>query len=148
MKTGTVFVVVAAIVLFGVYDYLKYKKAINALEEAVKLFNLFKNEIYYKGSDCNALCKLGSSQGFKNLVFKDSKIILQGVDDKQIQKEFTYFAEKIGTTDIEGQLSVCTEAVNKLSSVLNERAKKESSKLQVNMSLSILGALSMIIIFI
>ncbi len=148
MKTGTVFIAAAAIILFGVYDYLKYKRSINALNEAVKLFNLFKNEIYYKGSDYNALCKSGVSQGFKNLIFKDSAILLYGVDDKQVQNEFLYFTEKIGTTDIEGQIAVCTEAIDKLGSILNERTKKESSKLQVNMSLSILGALSMIIIFI
>jgi hypothetical protein len=148
LKTGAVFVAAVSVLLFGVYDYLKYKKCINALEEAVKLFNLFKNEIYYQGSDYNALCRLGENQGFRVLAFKDSAILLQGVEDKQIQKEFSYFVEKIGTTDIEGQLAVCTEAVDKLSTILNERTKKESSKLQVNMSLSILGALSMIIIFI
>ena len=79
MKTGTVFIAAAAIILFGVYDYLKYKRSINALNEAVKLFNLFKNEIYYKGSDYNALCKSGGSQGFKNLIFKDSAILLYGI---------------------------------------------------------------------
>lgn len=148
MKLGSVFIVAIAIIAFGIYDYLKYKRCICALAEAIKLFNLFKNEIYYKGSDYYALCKSGELQGYKYLLFNDEAIILQGVDDKQVKGEFTYFTEKIGTTDIEGQLAVCTEAVDKLGGILKEYSKKEASKLQVNMSLSILGALSMIIVFI
>ncbi len=148
MKLGTVFVVAIAIIFFGIYDFLKYKRCVNALEEAVKLFNLFKSEIYYKDSDYYSLCKAGEKENFKYILFNNSVISLGGIDDRRIKAEFSYFAEKIGTTDIEGQLSVCTQAIEMLSGILKEYSKKEASKLQVNMSLSILGALSMIIIFI
>ena len=148
MKHGTVFVVAIAIIFFGIYDFLKYKRCVNALEEAVKLFNLFKSEIHYKGSDYYALCNAGEKENFKYLLFNNSVISLSGIDDERVKTEFSYFVEKIGTTDVEGQLSVCTQAIERLSSILKEYSKKEASKLQVNMSLSILGALSMIIIFI
>ena len=148
MSQGTVFVVAIAIVFFGIYDFLKYKRSVSALEEAVKLFNLFKNEIRYKGSDYYALCNAGEKESFKYLHFDNTTISVSDIYDERIKTEFSYFAEKIGTTDVEGQLSVCNQAVERLNEFLKEYRKKESSKLQVNMSLSILGALSMIIIFI
>lgn len=148
MSQGTVFVVAIAIVFFGIYDFLKYKRSVSALEEAVKLFNLFKNEIRYKGSDYYALCNAGEKESFQYLHFDNTTISVGDIYDERIKTEFSYFAEKIGTTDVEGQLSVCNQAVERLNEFLKEYRKKESSKLQVNMSLSILGALSMIIIFI
>lgn len=148
LKTGTALLVAFALIAFGAWDCLKYKNTTRAINEAVKLFRLFKNEIHYRGTDYYSLCRLAEKENFKYITFAENKITLNGVSDFTVNNEFSYYTEKIGTTDTQGQLALCDEAIEKLNASFLEHRRKENSRLQVNMSLSFLSALSIILIFI
>lgn len=148
LKTGTAMLVAFSLIAFGVWDCLKYKSNTRAISEAVRLFRLLKNEIHYRGTDYYSLCRLAEKENFKYITFAENEITLNGVSDFTVNNDFYYYAEKIGTTDTQGQLSLCDEAIERLNISFLEHRKKEISRLQVNMSLSLLSALSVIIIFI
>lgn len=139
--------VALSIVILGLYDCLKFKKTTLLLEEIIDFICLFKNEMNYRRASYPDLIKLGEKQGYTYISFENNK---PSVDNLAcaLTREFNQFAEQIGTTDDEGQITLCNEYKEKFSHLLKVQRSKEESKFQVNLSLSLLGAMSVIIIFI
>lgn len=148
MKAGACFLVALSIILFGVYDCIKFKKNTRITEEILSLLELFKNEINYRKASYSELLQAGEKQGFRYISFQNGKICLSCDNEHTVSKEFSHFTEKIGTTDAQGQVALCEEFTEKLRYILSKQRAVEDSKLQVNLALSFLGAISVIIIFI
>lgn len=148
MKVGACFIVALSIILFGVYDCMKFKKNTRIIEEILSLLELFKNEINYRKASYSELLQAGEKQGFRYISFQNGKICLDCDDGHMLSREFGHFTEKIGTTDTQGQVALCEEFTEKLRFLLDKQRAGEDSKLQVNLALSFLGAVSVIIIFI
>ncbi len=147
MKIGACILVALSIIAFGVYDCVKFKKVTDVLEEILTLLSVFKNEINYRQSAYAELIQSSQKQGFSHLFFKGESITFD-CNNQNIQKLFSSFLESVGTTDVQGQIAICDEYTEKFTHLLSQQRKKEESKFQVNLSLSFLGALSVIIIFI
>ena len=141
-------IIAISIVAFGIYDCLKYKKDTKTLEETVSLLKLFKNEINYRKADFYNLICIGENQGYKNIQFADGKIIPFFSQSSVFSKDFIRFLEQIGTTDAMGQVELCDEYIEKFSTYFEKQKSKEEAKIQVNLSLSVLGAVSLLIIFV
>lgn len=141
---------VLALVIFslGVFDNLKQKSYNNALNEVLDLITLFNNEIRFRNSDFFELRKICAEQNYKFIVITEDFILLNKSYKFSFEKEFCCLISKIGTTDVEGQLSLCREYSEKFNSLLIEGKEKEKTKLKVNFALSTLGALSIIVVFL
>ncbi len=148
MKITGILIIAVVIIALGVFDSVKFQNNIKALEEILKLISLFKNEISYKNSSYDELYASGEKENFKNIAFKNGEIFLSDELSKTVNREFYSFINKIGTTDCEGQKTICDSFYNGFLNELNQQRAKEKTKLQVNLSLSLLGALSVVIIFI
>ncbi len=148
MNFIAVVIIAISIVAFGIYDCLKYKKDTKTLEETVSLLNMFKNEINYRKADFYNLVCIGENQGYKNIQFVNEKITPLFTKDSVFSKDFMRFSELIGTTDSTGQVELCDEYIEKFSTYLQKQKSKEESKIQVNLSLSVLGAVSLLVIFV
>ena len=62
--------------------------------------------------------------------------------------EFNSFIKNIGTTDQDGQISLCDEYKSRFEEALINRKSKDKEKLQVNTALSVFGALTVLIFFL
>ena len=116
--------------------------------EKEKLDLKLKNEINYRKSDYFEIYVAGENCNYKHLCFKDKKIFLLPQNNKNIETEFNQFINKIGTTDTDGQLAICDEYLKYFKQLYSSLKEKEASKMRTNMSLSLFGALSIIIVFL
>ncbi len=148
MKTTGVICVAVIIVTLGFYDTVKFQRNIKTLEDILSLINLFKTNISYKKSDYCELYDFAVNEGYKNILFANNEIILPNETQEQIRNDFVSFVSKVGTTDNDGQLLICEEYKSKFSSVLSEYKRKSESKIQINLSLSLLSAFSIFILFL
>lgn len=147
LKVGACILVALSIISIGLYDCIKVKKTTHLLEEIVDFIGLLKNEINYKKASYPDLMCIGKKQDYTYILFDKHKPEVSDINP-DLSKEFLRFTEQIGTTDEQGQIAICNDYSEKFSRYLKNQRSKETSRLQVNLSLSILGALSVIIIFI
>ena len=140
--------IAVCVILLGLYESLKYKKSVATLEEIMDFLNMLKNEINYRQSDYFNLYSSGQKSNYKYICFENGKILLSVQENKNIEDEFNHFINKIGTTDTEGQLSICQEYIRYFDDLYRSYKEKEMSKIRTNLSLSLFGALSIIIVFL
>ncbi len=148
MKLGAVVLVSFSVVFLGLHECMKYKRTIETLEDVISFLNMLKNEINYRKSDYFEIYVAGENCKYKYLCFKDKKIFLLPQNNKNIETEFNQFINKIGTTDTDGQLAICDEYLKYFKQLYSSLKEKETSKMRTNMSLSLFGALSIIIVFL
>lgn len=130
----------------GLYDILKEKRKTVAIDEIVRFVNFVKNEVHYRASDLETLITYAASQNYRYIKFEEFSILPYDLCDEKVRSEFSRFADSIGTTDVQGQLALCDEYLNRFSEILVQRKQKEKSKIQVNTALSVLSALCIIIL--
>ncbi len=148
MRTVVVSVAAAALLLTGLYDVFKQKKKTRILDEIVQFVCFIRGELNYRSSDFETLLKLSKTQNYMYIKFDNEKITVDDVCDGVVKSEFYQFVKRIGTTDAEGQLSLCDEYISRFSEKLSERKEKEKNRIQTNTALSVLSALCLLIIFI
>ena len=136
-----------AIISMGLYDCVRFRKITALLEEIVDFTKLLRNEISYRKASYPDLIAMGKKREYRYILF-ENKLPSICVADSDLSREFNDFTKQIGTTDSEGQIALCIEYGEKFSQMLKFHRDKERSKIQVNLSLSLLGAFSVIIIFI
>ena len=64
----------------------------------------------------------------------------------KIQKEFSGFVERIGTTEEEGQLSICDEYIERFREFYKESASKEKAKVNVVGAISALCVVCVLVL--
>ncbi len=147
MKIYACVLVAASIIVYGIYDYLKFKKNTLAIGEILSFIGVVANEIHYKNSSYPDLILSGKNQGYRFICFSEENISVN-CDIENIKNDFAHFTQCLGTTDIQGQLSLCNEYIEKFRCNFDKRKVKEESSLQINLSLSILCALSVVVLFV
>ena len=73
--------------------------------------------------------------------------MLNGNSEDKATEDLTVFLKSIGTTDADGQLSLCDEYQQRLKSYLDEQRSVEKSKTQVDFAVSLLGVFCVIVLF-
>ena len=146
MKTVIVFFVAFSFLAVGVYDVFKEKRKTVALDEIVRFISFIKGELHYRTSDFETLVNSAKKQKYQYIKFDGLKIIPDEFCEKTVKSEFFQFVNRIGTTDTDGQISLCDEYISRFSDLLTQRKQNEKSKIQVNTALSVLSALCVIIL--
>lgn len=148
MKTIFVLFIAISFLSFGFFNVIRQIKVTKALDEIVRFINFVKTELNYKKSEFLHIYSIGKKQKYKYLSFSDGQIYADDAVGTEIIEEFNSFVKKIGTTDQEGQLSLCDEYKSRFEELLINKKSKGKEKLQVNTALSIFGALTVLIFFL
>ncbi len=148
MKTVFIVFLATAFLFSGAMNVLKQVRITTALDEVVRFINLVKTEVHYTTADFEKIFLKGKSQNYKYVSFSDNEIFLNKSLGVKLNDEFNCFINKIGTTDEQGQISICEEYKARFEETLMKRKAKEKEKLQVNTALSLFGALTVLIFFL
>lgn len=146
MKFVMVLGVALSFLAVGIYDVFKEKRKTVALDEIVRFVSFIKGELRYRTSDFETLVDSAKKQKYQYIKFDGLKILPDDFCDETVKSEFFQFINRIGTTDADGQISLCDEYISRFSEMLTQRKQKEKSKIQVNTALSVLSALCVIIL--
>ncbi len=140
---------VALLLLFvGFRDSMKQKKTTAILGETVDFIHFVRMEFQYRATDFETLLQMVKTEKFKYIKQNDRSFFIPELRDKKAIELFETFVSHLGTTDKDGQLSLCDEYIEKFRNILNEHQKREKSKIQINTALSVFGALCIVILFI
>ena len=137
-----------AFAVIGILRVEAQKKKTRALEEAVEFIAGIRNELRFKNSDYSAICEYVEKGGFRFLKLENGEIALSSLAGEESSLLFSEFSKKIGTTDCDGQLSICDEYKERLQLSLDGQRKREKEKVQVDASVSLLGAVCSFIFFL
>ncbi len=146
MKVIVIFTAVLLLVAGGA-DIYKQKRKTCVLDEIVRFALYVKSELHYRTPDLETLLCSASKQNYSYLSFSDYTVKPDDICDEQVKKEFFEYVSRLGTTDTEGQLSLCDEYVNRFAEKLTERKQREKSKIQISAALSILSAMCVLVLF-
>ncbi len=148
MKVVFVLSLAFLVLLFGASETFKQIKINKTLEEALKIISLFKNEIRFRQSDFSQLLDVYKNENFKYIKINGHFKIEDVKIDEPFAEDFNDFLGRVGTTDLEGQLSLCDEFLEKFTSYLIDGKEKEKNNGRINLALSALGSLSVIVVFL
>lgn len=148
MKTFFVLLTAFSFLSFGFFNVIRQIKITKTLDEIVRFVSLVKTEMNYRKSEFCHIYSIGENQNYKYLSFSDGQIYADEAIGISIIEEFNSFIKKIGTTDQEGQMSLCDEYKSRFEEFLINRKEKNKEKLQVNTALSVFGALTILIFFL
>ena len=112
----------------------------------MRFVSFVKGELRYRTSDFETLVDSAKKQKYQYIKFDGLKILPDDFCDETVKSEFFQFINRIGTTDADGQISLCDEYISRFSELLTQRKQNEKSKIQVNTALSVLSALCVIIL--
>lgn len=148
MRVALILAVCIVILLIGWGEVAKEKSVSKALAEIIKFINFYDTQLNYKRTDFEELCDQGKRMGLRYISFDDCAISLSGDISGALQKHFSEFVDRIGTTDTYGQTSLCKEYLDRFGELLSERKALENNKIRVNIAVSILSAVGVFITFI
>ncbi len=135
-------------VAIGFGNAFRQKKCTKALEEAVKFISTVRNQVRFQRAEFKEIYDNAKAENYSFILLENERISLKEYAGEKNIKQFSDFVNKIGTTDEEGQISLCDEYYEKLSNSLKEQAGNEQEKIQVHTSLSVLAALCVFIFFL
>lgn len=145
MNLFTSLCVAVCFAVLGASRILNIKKCTLALYEAVKFINSVKNNIRFSSMDYEGLVNEGKKEGFLYINFNDG-VTLSDYAGEKAKSEFSSFVKKIGTTDEEGQISLCEEYAEKFKALYKESVSVEKSKVRVIGALSVLSVICVLIL--
>lgn len=148
MKLFLALILSSSFVFIGFLSAERQRKCTKALGNAVDFISTVKTELRFKNADFSSICRLLDNGSFSFLSSENETISLSTVAGEENTLVFSEFIKRIGTTDGEGQILLCDEYKEKLFSAYEAQKKKEREKIQVNSSLSLLGALCSFIFFL
>ncbi len=148
MKIVLVISVAFMLLFAGFKDSVKQKKTTEILGEIVDFLRFVRTELQYRATDFETLLQLARIENFKYIKQNDVGFFIPELRDKKVIEVFYTFTNHLGTTDKDGQLSLCDEYIEKFRNILKEHQKTEKSKIQINTAISVFGALCIVILFI
>lgn len=132
-------------VLLGVNRIVNIKKTTLALYEAVKFISSVKNNIRFLSMDYVTIIENAIKENYSYITFEEQISISDCVGEK-IKGEFLSFVSKIGTTDEDGQLSLCDEYIERFKDFYKESASKEKAKVNVVGAISALCVVCVLVL--
>ncbi len=148
IKTAFFLCVACCFLGLGILNVINQKKKSRAVEEILGFIVLVKNELEYKKSDYETLCNLGKAQGYKSISFSKGEIILENGIEPKWSRDFQSFTDGLGKTHAGGQIAMCEEFHSRFKAYRDTQIVKEKEKIQVNTSLSLMGAVCVCIFLI
>ncbi len=148
MKILMVSAIALGLLLLGMGASLKQKRKTAILSEIVDFILFIRLELQYRATDSESLGIMLQNENFKYIQKAGGVFCLSGMVDEKTLGCFNAFINHLGTTDRDGQLSLCDEYSDKFAAILDEHKQCEKSKIQVNTALSVFGALCVVILFI
>lgn len=135
------------VLVSGGMKAVERKKNTSAVSEILDYISLIKTDVRYLSADYEAIYQKGKSRNYKHISFNDKKIQLNDYCNNEYSDLFNDFTSRLGTTDADGQLSLCEEYRQRFENILKQRMEKDKEKLQVNTALSVLGSICVLIVF-
>ncbi len=148
MKTLMVCLLSLYIILLTVNEVKKTKNNSGAVREVLKLISSFKTELRFKLTCNDLLFEKVNQEKYKYIAFENNRLFLKNCENNTVKNEFSQFISKIGTTDNDGQISLCDEYLSVFSLLEKDIREKEKSKIKVNTALGMLGAVTVFLFFI
>lgn len=148
MKTLVVLSAAVLLLVSGAMDSLKQKKNTAILREMLSFVRFIKGELQFRSPDFDGLAQAVKGENYRYIKSDEKSFFISELRDKNAQAHFKAFVNHLGTTDRDGQLSLCDEYIERFSDALREHKLNEKSKVQINTALSIFGALCIVILFI
>ncbi len=148
MKLLCIVLVCVYILLLTYYEVKKIKETSEILNEMLSLINFCKTELRYRSTDISALSEASLNIGLKYISLVNGKLTINKNTKKSILQTFNSFISKLGTTDNEGQLSLCDEYISTFRTMQTEAKQTEKSKVKINTALGVLGAVTVIVFFV
>lgn len=136
-----------AILVFGGLKVVERKKGTSAVTEILDYISLIKTEVSFLSADYDSIYKKGQERNYNQIVFDNGKISLTDNCSQSTRNMFYDFTSRLGTTDQEGQISLCSEYNDRFENVLRQRMEKDKEKMQVDTALSLLGAVCVLVVF-
>ncbi|MBO5065916.1 MAG: hypothetical protein J6D06_07385 [Clostridia bacterium] len=146
MNLIVIFTAVLLLVAGGA-DIYKQKRKTCVLDEIVRFVLYARSELHYRTPDLENLFISASKQNYSYLSFSDYTVKPDDMCDELVKKDFSEFVSRLGTTDTDGQLSLCDEYASRFTEKLTERKQREKSKIQISAALSILSAMCVLVLF-
>lgn len=135
------------ILVFGGLKVVERKKGTSAVTEILDYISLIKTEVSFLSADYDSIYKKGQERNYNHIVFDNGKISLTDNCSQSTRNMFYDFTSRLGTTDQEGQISLCSEYNDRFENVLRQRMEKDKEKMQVDTALSLLGAVCVLVVF-
>jgi hypothetical protein len=135
------------ILALGGMKAVERKKCTSAVVEILDCISLIKTEVSYLSADYEAIYEKGKNRNYKHISFNNEKIKLNDYCNNEHRDLFDDFTSRLGTTDTEGQLSLCEEYKQRFEIILKQRLEKDKEKLQINTALCILGSICVFVVF-
>ena len=135
------------ILIFGGLKVVERKKETSAVTEILDYISLIKTEVSFLSADYDSLYEKGQKRNYNHILFNNGKIDLSDNCNHSTRKLFYDFTSRLGTTDREGQISLCGEYKGRFENILKQRMEKDKEKMQVNTALSLLGAVCVLVVF-
>lgn len=144
-----IFIIITCLVIMGagMREIQKQRQKTAFYDQWVRLISFLKTELNYRKPDCETLYNSAIENGFDCIGLSDGLIVLNGNSADKATEDLTVFLKSIGTTDADGQLSLCDEYQQRLKSYLDEQRSVEKSKTQVDFAVSLLGVFCVIVLF-
>lgn len=135
------------ILVFGGLKVVERKKGTSAVAEILDYISLIKTEVSFLSADYDLLYEKGQERNYNHIVFNNGKISLKDNCSQSTRNLFYDFTNRLGTTDRDGQISLCSEYKERFENVLRQRMEKDKEKMQVDTALSLLGAVCVLVVF-
>lgn len=148
MKYIFITIICFVIIGAGLNGVKKQRQKTALLDQSVRLISFIKTELNYRKPDCETLYNSARENGFDCIGLVDGTIVPKGDFDDNVTIDLQLFLKSIGTTDADGQLSLCDEYHQRMSAYLKERRSLEKSKTQVDFAVSLLGVFCIIVLFV
>lgn len=148
MRYICIIAICIVILLVGFSEVIKEKSVSKSLTDIIRFINFYETALNYRKPDYDELCKQCSGMDFRYISFDNGVISLSDDVRKEIQVVFSEFLGQIGTTDADGQVSLCKEYSSRFGDMLSERKNCENNKIKVNIAVSLLSAVGVFVTFI
>ena len=125
-------VLALGLLLLGLGASLRQKRKSAILSEIVDFIRFIRLELQYRATDSETLGLMLQKENFKYIQKTDGGFRLSESVDEKVLGCFNSFINHLGTTDREGQLSLCDEYSDKFNALLDTHKQSEKSKIQVN----------------
>ena len=135
------------ILVFGGLKVVERKKGTSAVTEILDYISLIKTEVSFLSADYDSLYEKGQKRKYNYIIFNNGKIELTDNCSQPTGNLFYDFTSRLGTTDREGQISLCEEYKGRFENLLKQRMEKDKEKMQVSTALSLLGAVCVLVMF-
>lgn len=165
MKIAGIVFLVGVIVLYGLSCSAKFSKRVNMLESMIAFIEYTENQIRFLGQSTDRILSDGMRmEKFNQLPFfeieKNNKSVREEVlrnVERKYKCDFLHntdfdhikgFFKDLGTTDVDGEISICRMYKGLIQSDLNNAKSELYTKGKLYKSMSLLLAVALAIIFI